>query len=216
MRDGLTHAATLVVVALAGALSACAGEPDVEGTESTVAAEAQKPHGRGAASAVLRDASGAFVGRVVFVPARDRTTVIVSAALPAGTSGIHGFHVHANDNPANGDGCVADPAQPAATHFVSADGHYNPGGATHGGHAGDMPALFFTADGEAAMTFVTDRFAPGEIEGKAVVLHAGPDNYGNVPVGAAANQYTPNAPDATTLTQATGNAGARLACGVIR
>jgi Cu-Zn family superoxide dismutase len=165
---------------------------------------------------VLRDASGAFVGRVLFASTHDTTTVLVTATLPAGMDGIHGFHVHANDNPANGDGCVADPAQPANTHFVSADGHYNPGGGTHGDHAGDMPALFFTEQGKAAMSFITDRFEPAELKGRAVILHAGADNYGNVPVGTAANQYTPNSPEATTLTANTGNAGNRIACGVVR
>jgi Cu-Zn family superoxide dismutase len=216
MRNRLTHAATLAVVALAAALSGCAGEPDALGTESTAIAEGPKHHGKAVASAVLRDASGAYVGRVVFAAAHHRTTVFVTAELPSGMDGIHGFHVHANDNPANGDGCIADPAQLASTHFVSADGHYNPGGGAHGAHAGDMPALFFTEDGKAAMSFVTDRIAPAEIEGKAVVLHAAPDNYGNVPVGAAANQYTANSAEATAATAATGNAGARIACGVIR
>lgn len=171
-----------------------------------------------AATAVLRDASGNVVGRVVFTSSGGPTLIAVTARLPAGTGvdGIHGFHVHANDNPANGDGCIADPAQPATTHFVSADGHFNPGGATHGDHAGDMPALFFTESGNAAMTFVHDRFSPAAVRGRAVILHQGADNYGNIPVGAAANQYTPNSAEATTLTQNTGNAGARIACGVIQ
>jgi Cu/Zn superoxide dismutase len=38
---------------------------------------------------------------------------------------------------------------------------------------------------------------------------------GNVPLGTAANQYTPNSADATTATAKTGNAGDRIACGVI-
>jgi superoxide dismutase, Cu-Zn family len=170
------------------------------------------------AQAVLRDASGNSVGRVIFTSGGGSTLIAVSARLPAGAGvdGIHGFHVHANDNPANGDGCIADPAQPAATHFVSADGHYNPGGGTHGDHAGDMPALFFTEGGSAAMSFIHDRFDPAAIRGRAVILHQAPDNYGNIPVGTAANQYTPNGPEATALTQATGNAGARIACGVIQ
>jgi len=170
------------------------------------------------AQAVLRDASGNFIGRVVFTSVGGQSLVAVSARLPAGVGidGIRGFHVHANDNPANGDGCIADPAQPASTHFVSADGHYNPGGGTHGDHAGDMPALFFTQSGTAAMSFIHDRFVPAAIRGRAVILHQAPDNYGNVPVGTEANQYTPNGPEATALTQGTGNAGARIACGVIQ
>jgi Cu/Zn superoxide dismutase len=52
-----------------------------------------------------------------------------------------------------------------------------------------------------------------------VILHAGPDNFGNIPVGTAPNQYTPNSTDpvtgATVLTANTGNAGNRIACGVI-
>lgn len=200
-------------ILFAGTLLACSAEDGAP--EETSTASTQQELG-GIRQAVLRDAAGAFVGRATFLPTGGVTTVAVSARLTPAQNGIHGFHVHANDNAANGVGCIADPAQPANTHFVSADGHYNPGGATHGNHAGDMPALFFTEEGAAAMSFIIDRFEPAEIVGRAVILHAAPDNYGNVPVGAAANQYTPNSADATTLTQNTGNAGSRIACGVIQ
>ena len=77
----------------------------------------------------LRNASGGLVGRVVFADVGANTLVTVTLDLPASAEdSIHGFHVHANGDPANGDGCIADPGQPANTHFVSADGHYNPGG----------------------------------------------------------------------------------------
>jgi len=198
---------------LIGSSLGCTSADVESGNEGVGAAEQAAS---GVATAVLRDASGNFVGRVVFTSSGASTLIAVTARLPAGTDGIHGFHVHANDNPANGDGCIADPAQPATTHFVSADGHYNPTGGTHGDHAGDMPALFFTESGSAAMTFLHDRFDAVAIRGRAVILHQAPDNYGNVPVGTAANQYTPNGPEATALTQATGNAGARIACGVIQ
>jgi len=79
-----------------------------------------------------------------------------------------------------------------------------------------MPPLFVSAAGTAASSFITDRFTPDDVKGRAVIMHAGNDNLGNVPVGTAANQYTANAADATTLTNNTGNAGNRIACGVIQ
>jgi Cu-Zn family superoxide dismutase len=48
-----------------------------------------------------------------------------------------------------------------------------------------------------------------------VIVHAGSDNYGNIPIGDAPDQYTPNSEAATEATAKTGNAGARIACGVI-
>jgi Cu-Zn family superoxide dismutase len=116
--------------------------------------------------------------------------------LPAG---FHGFHVHAIGS------CVG----PA---FTSAGGHLNPGGASHPAHAGDMPVLLVNADGTASASFESDRFGVGNLfdtDGSAVIVHANPDNYANIP----ADRYDPD-PDATTL--ATGDAGGRLACGVIR
>src|SRR4029453_12998993 len=65
------------------------------------------------------------------------------------------------------------------------------------------------------MRTTKDGLSPTELVGKVVILHAGPDNFGNVPVGSALDQYTANAADAVTKTQAPGNAGYRFACGVI-
>jgi Cu-Zn family superoxide dismutase len=135
---------------------------------------------------------------------------------PGIRAGFHGFHIHANDNPANGDGCIADPAQPANTHFVSADGHWNPTGATHGGHAGDMPSPLVLDNGTAFLGFTNQIDSLSDVVGRAVILHDGADNFGNIPLGAALNQYTANAQDAITLTGNTGNAGNRIACGLIR
>jgi Cu-Zn family superoxide dismutase len=165
----------------------------------------------------LADANGNFVGTVVFLPGPGGSSVVSAAVrVDPALEGFHGIHVHANDNPANGVGCVADPAQPANTHFVSADGHFTIPGNIHGDHIGDMPALLVNDDGTAAMSFVTGRFSPSEVVGRAMILHAAPDNYANIPVGAGPTQYTPNSPEATALTNATGNAGNRIACGVIQ
>ena len=171
------------------------------------------------ARAALRSADGTRIGTVAFTDeeSSDHTEVTVDLRRATGTAldAFHGLHIHANDNSANGDGCIADPAQPSTTWFVSADGHWkhNPT-ELHGHHAGDLPSVFVNADGTASMRFVVDKLTPAEVIGRAVVLHAGADNFGNVPVGTNADQYTPGV-TALAKTQATGNAGDRFACGVV-
>lgn len=155
------------------------------------------------AHAVVRNATGAPIGVVTFGEEEDG--VLVRAVVHDLSPGFHGFHVHAIGS------CVA----PA---FTSAGGHYNPSGAMHAAHAGDMPSLLVNADGTGQLRFVTDRFTVTDLlagSGTAVIIHASPDNFGNVPLGNASNQYTANSADATTLTANTGNAGARVGCGEI-
>ena len=78
--------------------------------------------------------------------------------------------------------------------FANAGTHYNPDNLPHPYHAGDMPPLF-CAGGYAFCAFVTDRFTIDEIIGKTVIIHSGPDDF---------------------TTQPSGNAGSKIACGVIR
>jgi superoxide dismutase, Cu-Zn family len=169
------------------------------------------------ARVVLRTADRTPVGAVDFVGlGSDRTEVTVRLHGASAVDAFHGLHIHANDVGDNGDGCIADVAQPSSTWFVSADGHWKDDPAEiHGHHAGDLPSPFVNADGSATLRFVVDKFTPDEAVGRAVILHAGPDNFANVPVGPNPDQYTPG-PDALAKTQATGNAGDRVACGVIR
>jgi superoxide dismutase, Cu-Zn family len=157
--------------------------------------------------AELKDAAGAVVGLVQFTPVTGG--VQVTTEIAGLSPGFHGYHVHANNDPANGEGCVPPT-------FVSADGHFAAAGTGHGAHAGDMPVLLAMANGSARARFVTDRFGLADLRGRAVIVHAGSNNYGNIPVGTNPDQYTPNSPAATAATAATGNAGARVACGVIR
>ena len=199
-------------IALAGGLALLAGV-----AVATVPSAASAGH-RELASATLRVADGSAVGRVSLLGdagavTEVRVTVQLPPRMPA--AGFHGFHVHANNDPANGAGCLADPAQPATTWFVSADGHLAETGQAHGAHAGDLPPLLVTEGGRAYSVSITDRADVADLVGRAVVLHAGPDNLGNVPVGEGPTQYKPNNPQATDLTARTGNAGNRLACGVI-
>ncbi|WP_420474515.1 superoxide dismutase family protein [Noviherbaspirillum sp. ST9] len=123
-------------------------------------------------------------------------TVSVQAQVHDLPPGFHGFHVHA----------VGECVPP----FTSAGGHFDQDAHTHRDHSGDFPVLLVNADGTATARFNTDRFSVADLfdaDGSAVIVHAGPDNYANIPTRYAA------APDATTL--ATGDAGARIACGVV-
>lgn len=164
----------------------------------------------GIANAVMRDASGNVVANVRFQEHAVGTRVQISGI--GLSTGIHAFHVHANNDPSNGDGCVAPT-------FVSADGHYNPAGLVHPNHAGDMPVVFFSTPqpsfpGSPSFgfaNFITSNFNANEIKGRAVILHALADNCANIPTRYSAAGVA--GPDAATL--ATGDAGGRLACGVI-
>ena len=200
--------APIAVLAAAGTL----GAAGVVTTTATAGA-----HGRWA-EASLRTADGTRVGTVEFAGGRhwDHTEVTVRLRRASALTEFHGLHIHANDVSTNGDGCIADPAQPSATWFVSADGHWKHDPTElHGHHAGDLSSPFVNADGTSSMQFVVDKLTADEVVGRAVILHAGPDNFANVPVGSNADQYTAG-PDALAKTQATGNAGDRFACGVIR
>lgn len=148
------------------------------------------------AHAVIRNAGGDELGVAKFTEEEGKTLVRVTVHdLPPG---FHGFHVHSIGQ------CVPG-------NFTSAGGHFNPGGEGHGHHAGDLPLLYVAADGTGEARFTVDGFAVADLfdaDGSALIVHAGPDNYANIPPRYAA------APDATTL--ATGDAGARIACGLIR
>jgi Cu-Zn family superoxide dismutase len=164
-------------------------------------------------SATLRDPAGNAVGTVRFDVDSEHLTVraTLKQSSYVTTNAFHGLHIHANGDPANGSGCVANPASASNTWFVAVDGHLGVAGQTHGHHTGDLPSPLVEADGSARLVFTTDRVDPATLAGRAVVLHAGPDNFGNVP----ASQYTPATETALDLTRRTGNAGDRVACGVI-
>jgi len=104
----------------------------------------------------------------------------------------HGFHIHEAGDCSSGDG-------------MSAKGHFNPHGKPHGNpssgerHAGDLPSLKADKGGRAKLDVTVDQLTIREgaasVVGRGLIVHADPDDY---------------------KTQPTGNAGARLACGVIK
>jgi superoxide dismutase, Cu-Zn family len=152
------------------------------------------------ATAVLYDEEGQRVGVAVFKERHGNVTV--STAVSRLAPEFHGFHVHA----------VGECVPP----FTSAGGHYNPGSESHGKHAGDLPSLLVNGDGTGQLQFTTDRFSVSDLfdaDGSALIVHAGRDNFANIPDRYHSHTYDTFGPDAETL--ATGDAGARAACGVV-
>lgn len=164
--------------------------------------------------ATLLDKNGTEVGHVVFKGRGtkvSRVEVHLDAGAAAfGTSDFHGFHIHTIGS------CDPTPVGTPPAVFGSAGGHWNPTAATHGAHAGDMPSLLVHANGKADAEFDTDRFDVGDLldgNGSAVVLHAGRDNFANIPATYSSGEPPVAGPNAGTNN--TGDAGGRYACGVV-
>jgi superoxide dismutase, Cu-Zn family len=128
--------------------------------------------------------------------------VDVSAEVWGLAREFHGFHVHEVGK------CVPP--------FMSAGGHFNPADVPHGDHAGDMPSLLVNEDGTGELEFETDRFSLRDLfdaDRSAVIVHEGRDNFANIPTRYIQEETGMPGPDADTL--ATGDAGGRVACGVV-
>jgi Cu-Zn family superoxide dismutase len=132
---------------------------------------------------------GTVIGSVMFHEMGDHLMVHAQIrGLEPGSE--HGFHVHEKGSCASAD-------------FTSAGGHFNPDAKAHGSaagehHAGDIPNLKADAQGVVDQKFMLSgvTLAAGErsIVGRALILHAGPDDYKSQPAG---------------------NSGPRIGCGVI-
>ena len=145
------------------------------------------------AKAELRNVEGEIVGSASLVEAEGgvKITLEVSKLPP----GLHAFHVH-------GFGKCEPPD------FASAGPHFNPHGRKHGqknpegAHAGDLPTLEVGPDGTGQFEILATEVTLGEgphslfqPDGTAIMIHASPDD---------------------DVTDPAGNAGARVACGVIQ
>lgn len=128
-------------------------------------------------------------GMVMFTQDGDQVKIVAHlVGVPPGT---HGLHIHEL-----GD-CSADD-------FTSAGGHFNPTDAPHGGpddderHAGDLGNIVIGSDGSGHLELTSDMLSVDEgvngVIGRGVILHAKEDDL---------------------VSQPTGAAGARLACGVV-
>jgi Cu-Zn family superoxide dismutase len=130
-------------------------------------------------------------GSVSFVEGKEG--VVVRADVRGlRANGEFGFHVHEKGDCSSPD-------------FMSAGGHFNPGGKPHAHHgkperhAGDLENLKANSEGNAVYVFQTTLLTvtkgPNSVVGRAVVIHANPDDYTSQPAG---------------------NSGPRIACGLIR
>jgi Cu-Zn family superoxide dismutase len=143
-----------------------------------------------AAMAELKPTKGSKVAGTVTFTEKDGQIEMV-AAITGLAPGEHGFHIHEK----------GDCSAPDAT---SAGGHFNPGGHPHAApeadakHAGDLGNLTADDSGAGNKTMMLEHISLGEGEadvvGKAVIVHEKADDL---------------------KTQPTGDAGGRLACGVI-
>src|SRR3954454_5123086 len=144
------------------------------------------------ANTQLKDTSGKPVGDVDLV--QTPSGVLIKLQIKGLAPGEHAFHVHAVGK------CEAP--------FESAGPHFNPGNHKHGilageGHAGDMPNLHVPQSGELSVEVVNsaislERGKPNSVfdnDGSALVARAKADDYKTDPAG---------------------NAGERIACGVIQ
>lgn len=133
-----------------------------------------------------------LTGEVVFEEVPNGVMVAVYVqGLPPYQSGTNGKPIgpHGFHIHEHGVCDIGNPSDP----FLSAGGHWNPTNQPHGNHAGDFPVLF-SNNGMAYMVFFTDRFKIEDVIGKSIIIHEHPDDF---------------------VSQPSGDAGRRLACGVI-
>ncbi|XP_076444454.1 superoxide dismutase [Cu-Zn]-like [Babylonia areolata] len=133
-------------------------------------------------------------GELIFTQEGDSPTK-VQGEVRGLTQGDHGFHIHQFGDVSNG--------------CASAGSHFNPQEKKHGGptdterHAGDLGNIVANEDGTAKVDITDAQIplsGPNSIIGRCLVVHAGKDDLGK-------------GGDDESLK--TGNAGARVACGII-
>jgi Cu-Zn family superoxide dismutase len=158
-------------------------------------------------SVQLKDPAGAPAGTATIVKSSGHLELTVDAH--GLKPGFHGLHFHQFGK------CEANSTAPAGGppgDFLSAGGHLQVGDQNAKPASGDLASLEVRQDGTAHLVTTTDSVTLDDLKGKALIIHAGADNFGNIP-----SRYTQAngtaGPDAETM--ATGDAGARVACGVV-
>ena len=178
-------------------------------------------HGEGQAAASgekltaqLKLADGTSVATADIDFAGGFATITVQTTTPGKlTPGFHGLHIHSVGK------CEANSVAPtggAPGDFLSAGGHFQKAGHTAHPASGDLASLQVRQDGTAKLVTTTDAFAAADLLGgakTAIIIHEKADNFANIPPERYQQINGNPPPDETTL--ATGDAGKRVACGVI-
>jgi Cu-Zn family superoxide dismutase len=144
---------------------------------------------------VNKSGVGESVGQVTIT--ESKYGVVFTPSLKNLTPGVHGFHLHQQPS--------CEPKEKAGKMEAAgaAGGHYDPASTkVHGtpwgdGHLGDLPPLYVETNGSAKQPVLAPRLKLADINGRALMIHAGGDNHSDHPV-------------------ALGGGEARIACGVIK
>jgi Cu-Zn family superoxide dismutase len=165
-------------------------------------------------TAQLKSPDGTTVATADIEFAGGFATVTVETTTPGKLApGFHGMHIHAVGK------CEANSVAPtggAPGDFNSAGAHFQKTG--HTGHpaSGDLASLQVRQDGTAKLVTTTDAFTAEDLLGgakTAIIIHEKADNFANIPP--ERYQQVNGAPPPDETTMATGDAGKRVACGVI-
>lgn len=234
LKPGPKSAAVAAMFAVpALALSACSPNEPVSsepGTTPSVwtgspspSAAPEEGHGGGGGAqgeggekltAELKSPDGTTVANAEFDFSGGYATVTVQTVASGQLApGFHGMHVHQVGK------CEPNSVAPgggAPGNFNSAGGHFQAEGNTGHPASGDLTSLQVREDGSAMVVTTTDAFTAEDLtsgEGTAIIIHEKADNFANIPPEKY-NQVN-GAPGPDQATMATGDAGGRVACGVI-
>lgn len=181
-------------------------------TSGTDGAE-QQPAGR-SLTTQLKSPDGVEVATAKFDFSNGYATITIATSGTGHlTPGFHGVHIHKVGK------CEANSTAPtggAPGDFLSAAGHFQAPGHAAEPASGDLTSLQVRKDGVGMLVTTTDAFTMEDLtsgEKTAIIIHAGADNFANIPPERYSQTNGTPGPDQTTMS--TGDAGKRVACGVI-
>ena len=126
--------------------------------------------------AVSADGVGDSIGTISFQDSD--YGLLIHPQLQGMAAGLHGLHVHQNPDcgPAANDKGETIAAGAAGGHMDPQDtgSHQGPYG---DGHLGDLPNLVVLDDGTAGLVLLAPRLTVADLEGRAIMIHSGADDY---------------------------------------